>query len=539
MTSTPTHAPVFPQIALCLSGGGYRAAAFHLGNLDMLDELGLMPQVDRLSTVSGGSIIGMTYAVWRIEGKSFAAFYRDFYEFLKTNNVVEQALEDLYDLPSPSGTDDLSLIRAAAEVYQSRLFGGRRFKQLLDVVGAPFKELIFNATEFRIGNSFRFRASADARARIGNNNFIVERAVAEQINLSDIVAASSCFPGGFEPIRFPDDFHWTDLEAVRAALRSGFQDASGKPVAVPLMDGGIYDNQGLSSMLLADNISHPEISLFIISDTSQRDDAILTLPVKPRKGGLSLAKLRWLGWALFGLCFVSGIAVLAQFGRRCQQENLGFFDFLARHPYESLFVYFVPIVLALAVAGMIFWLYRTIRRKQNVVIAGDTFPLWSYVHRLTLPDLLDMAEARASSLMALTGSVFMKRIRQLILQGVMATPERRNRVAFTIIYDMLLSHPSLKRKDPDAEPSAALQSVAERAEKMATTLWFAEEDDLKNLVVCGQATVCFSILRYLLNHHFEEVKDPASPAGALYAKVKNAWLNLKADPNYYLQRTRG
>src|SRR5262245_47558001 len=43
-------------IALCLSGGGYRAMLFHLGSLWRLNEAGLLPKLDRISSVSGGSI---------------------------------------------------------------------------------------------------------------------------------------------------------------------------------------------------------------------------------------------------------------------------------------------------------------------------------------------------------------------------------------------------------------------------------------------------------------------------------------------------
>lgn len=43
--------------ALCLSGGGYRAAIFHLGVLCRLNELGRLSQVTHFSSVSGGSII--------------------------------------------------------------------------------------------------------------------------------------------------------------------------------------------------------------------------------------------------------------------------------------------------------------------------------------------------------------------------------------------------------------------------------------------------------------------------------------------------
>ena len=42
--------------ALCLSGGGYRAMIFHVGVLWRLDEAGLLSQLDRVSSVSGGSI---------------------------------------------------------------------------------------------------------------------------------------------------------------------------------------------------------------------------------------------------------------------------------------------------------------------------------------------------------------------------------------------------------------------------------------------------------------------------------------------------
>ena len=44
-------------VGLCLSGGGYRAALFHLGALRRLDELGVLGQVRTVSAVSGGAII--------------------------------------------------------------------------------------------------------------------------------------------------------------------------------------------------------------------------------------------------------------------------------------------------------------------------------------------------------------------------------------------------------------------------------------------------------------------------------------------------
>ena len=54
-------------LALCMSGGGYRAMVFHLGALIRLNEAGLLRQMRRISSVSGGS---MTNAVLGLEWKN-------------------------------------------------------------------------------------------------------------------------------------------------------------------------------------------------------------------------------------------------------------------------------------------------------------------------------------------------------------------------------------------------------------------------------------------------------------------------------------
>ena len=50
-----------PRIGLALSGGGFRASIFHLGVIRRLEELGIMPHVNVISSVSGGSIIAAYY----------------------------------------------------------------------------------------------------------------------------------------------------------------------------------------------------------------------------------------------------------------------------------------------------------------------------------------------------------------------------------------------------------------------------------------------------------------------------------------------
>lgn len=55
------------KIGLALSGGGYRAAAYHIGTLRALRKLGILDKVDVISSISGGSIIAAYYALHKGE----------------------------------------------------------------------------------------------------------------------------------------------------------------------------------------------------------------------------------------------------------------------------------------------------------------------------------------------------------------------------------------------------------------------------------------------------------------------------------------
>src|SRR5688572_22837136 len=215
----------FDEIALALSGGGYRAAAFHLGTLDMLYRLHLLQSVRVLSTVSGGTLTGLKYALSVAEGATFEEFYSRFYDFLTDTNVIGEGLGGLKSPSnSPFAGQMPSLIRSAAQVYASpKMLGNKTFGVILEDQTSHLREASFNATEFRTGNYFRFQRSASPKAVIGNRNLSVKRTVAEIIRLADIAAASSCFPSGFEPLRFPDDFLWPQsLEEIRGLLGERF-----------------------------------------------------------------------------------------------------------------------------------------------------------------------------------------------------------------------------------------------------------------------------------------------------------------------------
>ena len=59
------------KIGLALSGGGYRAAAYHIGVLRALHKLGVLDKVDYISSVSGGSIIAAYYGLYDGDYESF------------------------------------------------------------------------------------------------------------------------------------------------------------------------------------------------------------------------------------------------------------------------------------------------------------------------------------------------------------------------------------------------------------------------------------------------------------------------------------
>ncbi len=263
------------RIALSLSGGGVRAIGFHLGALSMLRRLGLLRKTQIISTVSGGSMPGIGYALSQQFGRSFQDYYDDFYDFLPQLNIIEELLRRLVTRKpsSPSGRNDM--ITAMANIYDRFYFGKYfgdyvndevlTFGALMRQTGrGHLEEMIFNATEFKTGTAFRFQVSK-YRCLIGNGKFSICRKHAAQIRIADIMAASSCIPVGMEPLFFPDDFHWPDdgswskrnplpsrptCKEINSALVKN-TDTSRSSLA--LMDGGVYDDQGISSTLLALN----------------------------------------------------------------------------------------------------------------------------------------------------------------------------------------------------------------------------------------------------------------------------------------------
>jgi NTE family protein len=220
---------VQPGIALCLSGGGYRAMLFHLGSLWRLNELGYLPRLDRVSSVSGGSITAGALAhAWPRLDFDERGVARAF------GTEVVQPLRSLggrtIDVPTillgallPGGIGD-----RLAGAYARHLFGDATLQDLPD---RP--RFVFNATNLQSGVLWRFSKPFMADYRVGT----VERPT---VRLALAVAASSAFPPVLSPVRPKIDP--ADYVGGEGALTG--DEYRRRPM---LTDGGVYDNLGLET----------------------------------------------------------------------------------------------------------------------------------------------------------------------------------------------------------------------------------------------------------------------------------------------------
>jgi NTE family protein len=219
-------------IALCLSGGGYRAMLFHVGGLWRLNELGFLPRLTRISSVSGGSItagvLGLNWSRLSFAGGIAAGFVDQLVtpiRMLAGRTIDEGAV--LGGLLLPGSISD-----KVQDAYRRFLFDNATLQDLPD---AP--RFVFNATSVQTGALFRFSKPFAADYRVGLiPNPTIELAVA--------VAASSAFPPVLSPLRL-------EIDPMKWAPPSGneSEDLHVDPYLshAVLTDGGVYDNLGLET----------------------------------------------------------------------------------------------------------------------------------------------------------------------------------------------------------------------------------------------------------------------------------------------------
>ena len=221
-------------IALCLSGGGYRAMLFHLGALKRLNELGYLPKLARISSVSGGSITaGVLGLKWARLAFDASGVSRTF------DAEVVQPIRDMAGTTIDQGAIlggiflPGSISDKVIDAYRTHLFGHATLQELPD--DPP--RFVINATSVQTGALFRFSKPFAADYRVGTvPNPTIELAVA--------VAASSAFPPILSPLKLRlDPAAW----AAASGLES--EDLHREPFLseAVLTDGGVYDNLGLET----------------------------------------------------------------------------------------------------------------------------------------------------------------------------------------------------------------------------------------------------------------------------------------------------
>jgi NTE family protein len=217
-------------MALCLSGGGYRAMLFHLGVLWRLYEARLLQDVQRVSSVSGGSITaGVLGLKWRQLSFDPARLTSDFVPMvvapiraLADETVDADAI--FWGVALPGRVSD-----RVAKAYDTHLFKGATLQDLPDV-----PRFVINATNLQSGVLWRFMKPYMRDYRVGEVK-------TPKITLAQAVTASSAFP----PVLSPFEMR---LDANAFTPNSG-DDLQREPFTthVFLTDGGVYDNLGLET----------------------------------------------------------------------------------------------------------------------------------------------------------------------------------------------------------------------------------------------------------------------------------------------------
>jgi hypothetical protein len=104
---------------------------------------------------------------------------------------------------------------------------------------------------------------------------------------------------------------------------------------------------------------------------------------------------------------------------------------------------------------------------------------------------------------------------------VFADPRYEERRIGNLVYSLTLGRPTLFSAHPWLRPGDRLRSLADRASGVPTTLWLASDDQLAMLVEAGEATTCFSLLKFILELPPERRAKPE--VAALFQRLRDEW----------------
>jgi predicted acylesterase/phospholipase RssA len=555
----------FANIAISLSGGGFRGASIHLGVMSYLSTqlyqgITLLERIRVISTVSGGTFLGAKYVSTLKKGGTFEDCYKSLVDFMTGKDLVEEALEYLAEDKNWTNGRQRSLINAFASIYHKD-FEPEAFGILWNK--SPeihLKEISFNATEFHFALPFHFHKSALSHAYfgypmpefIGNKKIHIPAEVAREIRLADIIAASSCVPFGFEPINFPNDFiHPESVKLRDQSLFSNVFDGEKIDYPVGLMDGGVDDNQGVDAVITAEERmkSYPEslkdfrsndkksVDLYIISDgtnPNMRSYAHTTRDNIPVIGKWSFKTLKTFGIASFVIgfiLFVCGFVVASK------PAIIG----LSVLGTLGMVIAFVFLIFSKGFVGL----------TKRLGVPAFFLRRMRHVDKLKFGVLNNLLINRRNSVTKMITKVFIKQMRWFGFERIFSDPAWKPRLILNTIFE-LTSERVEKRKskyphfNPEIlEPGEKIKAAAAKALRKGTTLWFTA-DEMKgehsmtnSIIACGQFTVCFNLLEYYekflwnkkYQNNYEKYGTETKQAlEQLHASLSNDWQKFKEDP---------
>jgi NTE family protein len=203
---------------------------FHLGTLWRLNEAGVLPTLERISSVSGGSITaGMLGLAWDrlgFEGRGVATRFEELVvapvRGLASHTVDVESV--IIGVLSPGAVNE-----RVQEAYGRHLFGDATLQDLPE-----HPRFVLNATNLQSGALVRFSRPYAA-------DYLVGTIDGPRIPLAEAVGASSAFPPFLSPCV---------IKVAAGAFRTvagNVLTGDGYRRRLVLSDGGVYDNLGLET----------------------------------------------------------------------------------------------------------------------------------------------------------------------------------------------------------------------------------------------------------------------------------------------------
>lgn len=529
------------NIGLSFSGGGYRAATFDLGGLSFLNSLKvdeeqtLLDCVKALSSVSGGTITALKYMLARAKGQDVDKMVEELFSFLCNEDLVVRAMKGL---SAEKANPDASSIKIMAGIYDEVLFKGAVMQDIIDNLDKiPVKDYTALATDFDNSLPFRFRITEGKMTSgerltygvFGNQKHRIGRDVAGRITLGEALACSSCFPSGFEPMMYPKDFKVSQIKDFE----------SYKPMRFGLMDGGIVDNQGIDPIVLAE-----ERMRKYREDKSRTDKALDLLIVSdvtsPYMNGYqpSSQKLpQGIGKLTFGR--------LRNYGLIAEAVSILLFIItlvLGNGFWIGLMTVVLALITVANIAGALF-------KNKIFSLIAKTFVgnNATFISHLKFATIESMLTNRAKSVIMMTSSVFLKRLRKMNYETLYNDEEWHNRTVTSTIYELREGERWESRITNGTmpeylAPSLEMQQNSKLATSMGTTLWFTAKDKEKGMpqaiLADGQYTMCYNLLQYVddIQVDKENLTDAHQHIIALKPQLLEAWKKFLKNPQWMVPK---